>query len=55
MNLKEYVFILGSYNCNKFCPYCIEKMDKEHTSSFDEEFLKLEKNIHEYKKKGIEF
>ena len=55
MNLKEYVFILGSYNCNKFCPYCIAKMNKEHISSFDEEFLKLEKNIQEYRNKGIEF
>lgn len=55
MNLKEYVFILGSYNCNKFCPYCIAKMNKEHISNFNEEFLKLEKNIQEYRNKGIEF
>lgn len=55
MNLKEYVFVLGSYKCNKNCPYCIAKMNKEETNNFDEELKQLEYNIEKYKQKEINF
>lgn len=55
MNLKDYVFVLGNYNCDKNCPYCIAKMNKNHTSNLDEELTELEKNIQNYKNKGIAF
>lgn len=55
MKLKEYVFILGSYACDKKCPYCIAKMNKKDTESFDKEFKKLEKTLEDYKSKEVSF
>lgn len=55
MNKKEYVFILGSYACDKKCPYCIAKMNKNNTESFEKEFEKLKKTLQEYKNKKITF
>lgn len=55
MNKKEYVFILGSYACDKKCPYCIAKMNKNNTESFEKEFEKLKETLQEYKNKKITF
>lgn len=55
MNLKEYVFILENYNCNKNCPYCIAKMNKNHVSSFENEIKNLQEKIKEYQEKNIKF
>lgn len=55
MKLKEYVFILGDYACDKKCPYCIAKMNKNNTEKFEKEIERLEKTLGEYKEKGISF
>ena len=55
MKLKEYVFILGSYLCDKKCPYCIAKMNKNDTQDFKAELARLRKVIDDYKNKGVTF
>lgn len=55
MKKKEYVFILGSYACDKKCPYCIAKMNNSDTESFEKEFEKLKETLQEYKNKKITF
>lgn len=55
MKLKEYVFILGNYACDKKCPYCIAKMNKNNTESFESELRKLKITLEDYKNKGISF
>jgi len=55
MKLKEYVFILGNYACDKKCPYCIAKMNKNNTEPFDKELVKLKTTLNDYKNKGICF
>lgn len=55
MKLKEYVFVLGDYHCDKNCPYCIAKMNKKETKSFLEEIDLLKENIEKFKKDGSTF
>lgn len=55
MKLKEYVFILGSYACDKKCPYCVAKMNQKKTATFEEESEELKRKITEYKEQGITF
>lgn len=53
MNLKDYVFVLGEYHCDKHCPYCIAKMNKKETLSFEKELEILQKKLEEFKEKNI--
>ncbi len=53
MNLKDYVFVLGEYHCDKHCPYCIAKMNKKETLSFERELEILQKKLEEFKEKNI--
>ena len=55
MNLKDFVFVLGNYKCNKSCPYCIAKMNANTLESFEVELSRLESDICGYKEKGIIF
>lgn len=55
MKLKDYVFVLGDYRCDKHCPYCIAKMNKKETLSFDREIEDLKDKIEEYKNKNVTF
>lgn len=55
MHLKDYVFVLGNYNCNKRCPYCIAKMNMKNTDSFEEEIKGLEEGIKKYKDNNTTF
>ena len=53
MEKKDFVFVLGSYRCNKKCPYCIAKMNKKSTNDFVTEFQMLKEQL-EAKDKQIE-
>lgn len=55
MKLKEYVFILGSYACNKKCPYCIAKMNQKKTDTFENELEELKEKIKGYQEDNITF
>lgn len=55
MKLKDYVFILGSYKCDKNCPYCIAKMNKRNTEPFKEEITKLKKTLANHAKENTLF
>jgi len=54
MNLKDYVFVLGEYHCDKHCPYCIAKMNKKETLSFERELEILQKKLEEFKEKNYD-
>ncbi len=53
--MKDFVFILNDYKCNKNCPYCIAKMNNKNTSSFEEEIKSLKDKISYYKNKKNKF
>lgn len=53
MRLKDYVYVLGEYNCDKHCPYCIAKMNKKETLSFDEELNLLNEKLKDFKEKNV--
>lgn len=55
MDKKDFVFILGSYRCNKKCPYCIAKMNQKKTNDFFTEIQILKDKIAEYQKNKIRF
>lgn len=55
MKLNEYVFILGSYVCDKRCPYCVAKMNQKKTDTFENELEELKNKINQYKEQGITF
>ena len=55
MEKKDFVFVLGSYRCNKKCPYCIAKMNKKSTNDFVTEFQMLKEQLEEYQKNKVHF
>lgn len=55
MRLKEYVFTLNSYHCDKNCPYCIAKMNMNDIKDVNEEILNLKENIKYYQSNNISF
>ncbi len=55
MILKDYIFVLGSYACNKKCPYCIAKMTKAELPSFEEQLEQLKEKIKNYQEENIKF
>lgn len=55
MELKDYVFILGNYSCNKKCPYCIAKMSNKNTLDFTDEITNLKENIKKLKQENKTF
>lgn len=55
MKLKDFVFVLNSFKCNKNCPYCIAKMNNNYIENLNDEIKNLEKDILEYQSKNIKF
>lgn len=55
MVLKDYVFILSNYQCNKNCPYCIAKMNHRELPSFNEQIEELKRKIKTYQDNKIKF
>ena len=55
MILKDYVFILANYQCNKNCPYCIAKMNQRELPSFDEQIEELKRKIKTYQDNKVKF
>lgn len=53
--LKDYVFVLGSYLCDKNCPYCIAKMNKNDTLDFESEIDNLKKQLNYFKINNTKF
>ena len=55
MEKKDFVFILGSFRCNKKCPYCIAKMNQKNTNEFSDEIQNLKEQLEEYRKNKVNF
>ena len=53
--LNDFVFVLGNYACDKHCPYCIAKMNKNTTLSLEKEIDLLKTKIESYKQKNTKF
>lgn len=53
--LNDYVFILGDYKCDKNCPYCIAKMNKNDTLFFSDEISILKEKIRFYQDNNTKF
>lgn len=52
-SINNLTLVLGSYKCNKNCPYCIAKNNKKFSKNDDLE--KLEGILKEFKEEGIRF
>lgn len=55
MLLKDYVFVLENYKCNKNCPYCIAKMNKVKLPAFEKQLENLKEELKNYQEKNINF